>query len=41
MLFSFVANAASVPDGGSAAALLGIALTGMEVLRRKARNGPG
>jgi hypothetical protein len=41
MVFSFVANAASVPDGGSAVALLGIALTGIEVLRRRLRNGQG
>src|SRR4030095_7655965 len=33
--FSFSANSNSVPDGGSAVALLGIALAGMEVLRRK------
>jgi hypothetical protein len=37
--FSFSANgvAVGVPDGGSAVALLGIALTGIEVLRRKRR----
>ena len=34
--FSFSADDA-VPDGGSAVALLGIALTGIEVLRRKLR----
>ena len=33
--FSFSAGTATVPDGGSAVALLGIALTGIEVLRRK------
>jgi hypothetical protein len=33
--FSFSANSNSVPDGGSALALLGIALTGIEALRRK------
>jgi hypothetical protein len=35
--FSFSANgvAVGVPDGGSAVALLGIALTGIEVLRRR------
>jgi VPDSG-CTERM motif len=33
--FSFSANGAAVPDGGSAVALLGLALTGIEVLRRK------
>ena len=37
--FSFSANGTSVPDGGSAVALLGIALTGIEVLRRKLRIG--
>jgi hypothetical protein len=36
-VFSFSANGAAVPDGGSAVALLGIALTGIEVLRRKLR----
>jgi len=34
-IFSFSAAGDSVPDGGSAVALLGIALTGIEVLRRK------
>ena len=34
-LFSFSANGVVVPDGGSAVALLGLALTGIEVLRRK------
>ena len=38
--FSFSATGASVPDGGSAVALLGFALTGIEVLRRKLRNRP-
>jgi hypothetical protein len=33
--FSFAASDASVPDGGSAVALLGVALTGLEVLRRR------
>jgi hypothetical protein len=33
--FSFSANSNAVPDGGSAVALLGIALAGIEVLRRK------
>jgi len=37
--FSFSATGASVPDGGSAVALLGIALIGVEVLRRKLRIG--
>ena len=39
--FSFSANANDngVPDGGSAVALLGLALTGIEVLRRKLRIG--
>ena len=36
-IFSFSANGVSVPDGGSAVALLGIALVGTEVLRRKLR----
>jgi hypothetical protein len=36
-IFSFSAASQGVPDGGSAAALLGIALTGIEVLRRKLR----
>ena len=34
-IFSFSANGVVVPDGGSAVALLGLALTGIEVLRRK------
>jgi hypothetical protein len=34
-MFSFAANADAVPDGGSAVALLGLTLTGLEVLRRK------
>jgi hypothetical protein len=34
-IFSFSANGNAVPDGGSAVALLGLALTGLEVLRRK------
>jgi hypothetical protein len=33
--FSFAADTSSVPDGGATAALLGLALTGVEVLRRK------
>jgi hypothetical protein len=33
--FGFAANTASIPDGGSALALLGIALVGVEALRRK------
>jgi hypothetical protein len=33
--FSFSANGVAVPDGGSAVALLGLALVGIEVLRRK------
>jgi len=37
--FSFSANGATVPDGGSAVALLGLALTGIEVLRRRLRIG--
>jgi hypothetical protein len=37
--FSFSANGTAVPEGGSAVALLGIALTGIEVLRRKLRIG--
>jgi hypothetical protein len=37
--FSFSANGATVPDGGSAVALLGLALTGLEVLRRRLRIG--
>jgi hypothetical protein len=39
VIFSFSANGTAVPDGGSAVALLGIALTGIEVLRRKLRIG--
>jgi VPDSG-CTERM motif len=35
MMFSFAANNNSVPDGGITVALLGIALMGVEVLRRK------
>jgi VPDSG-CTERM motif len=35
--FSFSASGLSVPDGGSAVALLGLALMGIEVLRRKLR----
>jgi VPDSG-CTERM motif len=35
--FSFSANGVAVPDGGSAVALLGLALTGIEVLRRRFR----
>jgi hypothetical protein len=35
--FSFSANNVAVPDGGSAVALLGLALTGIEVVRRKLR----
>ena len=38
-IFSFSATGATVPDGGSAVALLGIALIGVEVLRRKLRIG--
>jgi len=34
-IFSFSAANGSVPDGGSAVALLGLALVGIEVLRRK------
>jgi hypothetical protein len=38
--FSFSANTGTgVPDGGSAVALLGLALTGIEVLRRKLKLG--
>jgi hypothetical protein len=39
--FSFSATGATttVPDGGSAVALLGLALTGLEVVRRKLRIG--
>jgi hypothetical protein len=39
-VFSFSANGMAAPDGGSAVALLGFALTGIEVLRRKLRNRP-
>jgi hypothetical protein len=34
-VFSFAASTSAVPDGGSAVALLGLALTGVEALRRK------
>ena len=34
-VFSFSAGTAAIPDGGSAVALLGVALAGVEVLRRK------
>lgn len=34
-IFSFSANGVAVPDGGATVALLGLALTGVEVLRRK------
>jgi hypothetical protein len=34
-IFSFSAASQGVPDGGSAVALLGLALTGIELLRRK------
>jgi hypothetical protein len=34
-VFSFSASGLAVPDGGSAVALLGLALIGIEVLRRK------
>jgi hypothetical protein len=37
--FSFSANGVAVPDGGSAVALLGLALTGIEVLRRRLKLG--
>ena len=37
--FSFSANSNAVPDGGSALALLGVALAGIEVLRRKLKLG--
>jgi hypothetical protein len=36
--FSFSANGVAVPDGGSAIALLGLALTGTEILRRRLRS---
>ena len=40
LIFGFQASgAAQTPDGGSAVALLGIAITGIEVLRRKLRIG--
>lgn len=40
LAFTFSANGtAGVPDGGAAVALLGIALTGVEVLRRRLRIG--
>jgi hypothetical protein len=39
VIFSFSANGNAVPDGGSAVALLGLALTGIEILRRKLRIG--
>jgi hypothetical protein len=35
MMFSFAANNNSVPDGGTTVALLGLALLGVELLRRK------
>jgi len=35
--FSFSGTGATVPDGGSALALLGVALVGIELLRRKLR----
>jgi VPDSG-CTERM motif len=38
-VFSFSANGVAVPDGGSAVALLGLALTGIEVLRRRLKRG--
>ena len=38
-MFSFSANGVAVPDGGSAVALLGLALTGIELLRRKLHAG--
>ena len=34
-IFSFSAAGQAVPDGGSAVAVLGLALVGVEVLRRK------
>ena len=37
-IFSFSANTASVPDGGSAVALLGISLVAIEFVRRKLRS---
>jgi hypothetical protein len=39
-LFSFSADGVAVPDSGSAVALLGLALIGIEVLRRKLQNRP-
>jgi hypothetical protein len=36
-IFSFSASGSAVPEGGTAVALLGIALIGIEVLRRKLR----
>jgi hypothetical protein len=38
--FSFSAIGVAAPDGGSTVALLGVALTGIEVLRKKLRNRP-
>jgi hypothetical protein len=38
-ILSFSADGVAVPDGGSAVALLGIALTGIEVLRRRLKLG--
>jgi hypothetical protein len=35
--FTFAANTSAIPEGGSAIALLGVALVGVEVLRRKLR----
>ncbi len=35
--FGFAASTSALPDGGSAVALLGLALTGVEALRRKFR----
>jgi VPDSG-CTERM motif len=37
ILFAFAASTSTVPDGGSAVALLGAALAGIEILRRKLR----
>jgi hypothetical protein len=37
--FSFSANGNTIPDGGSAVALFGLALSGIEILRRKLRIG--
>ena len=39
LIFTFSANENEVPDGGSTVAFLGLALTGIEVLRRKLRIG--